>query len=52
MYFRKYGLPKTWLDECLKSAVSEELSKTNLVNAPKYGSNYKKYSLTIFLDHS
>ena len=24
MYFRKYRLPKTWLDKCLKSPVSED----------------------------
>ena len=36
MYFRNYGLPKTWLEQCLKSPVSEAPSKTNMVNAPKY----------------
>ena len=32
MYFRNSELPKTWLDQCLKSPVSEELSKSNMVN--------------------
>ena len=34
MYFRNYGLPKTWLDQCLKSPVSEDPTKSNMVNAP------------------
>ena len=34
MYFRNYGLPKTWLDQCLKSPVSEYPTKSNMVNAP------------------
>ena len=36
MYFRNYGLPKTWLDKCLKSPVSEYPTKSNMVNAPKH----------------
>ena len=35
MYFGNYGLPKTWLDQCLKSPVSEYAWKSNMVNAPK-----------------
>ena len=35
MYFRNYGLRKTWLDQCLKSPVSEDPSKSKMVNAPK-----------------
>ena len=45
MYFRNYGLPKTWLDQCLKSPVSEDPSKSNMVNAPKHCSNLKDTSL-------
>ena len=45
MYFRNYGLPKTWLDQCLKSPVSEDPTKSNMVNAPKYCSNLKDTSL-------
>ena len=41
MYFRNYGLPKTWLDQCLKCPVSEEPLKSNMVNAPKHCSNLK-----------
>ena len=35
MYFRNYGLPKTWLDQCLKTPVSEDPLKSNMVNAIK-----------------
>ena len=44
MFFRNYGLPKTWLDQCLKSPVSEDPSKSNMVNAPKHCSNLKDTS--------
>ena len=36
MYFRNYGLRKTWLDQRLKSPVSEDPLKSNMENAPKY----------------
>ena len=36
MYFRNYGLRKTWLDQRLKSSVSEDPLKSNMKNAPKY----------------
>ena len=36
MYFRNYGLRKTWLDQCLKSPVSQDPAKSKIVNAPKY----------------
>ena len=45
MYFRNYGLPKTWLDQSLKSPVSEDPTKSNMVNAPKHCSNLKDTSL-------
>ena len=45
MYFRNYRLPKTWLDQCLKSPVSENPTKSNMVNAPKHCSNLKDTSL-------
>ena len=35
MYFGNYALPKTWLDQCPKSPVSEYPSKGKMVNAPK-----------------
>ena len=49
MHFRNYGLPKTWLDQCVKSPVSEDPSKSNMVNAPKHCSNLKDTLFTILL---
>ena len=49
MYFRNYGLPKTWLDQCLKSPFSENPTKSNMVNAPKHCSNLKDTSLPYLL---
>ena len=45
MYFRNYGLLKTWLDQCLKSPVSEDPTKSNMVNVAKHCSNLKETSL-------
>ena len=36
MYFWKYGLRTTWLDNRLKSAVSEYPSTSYVVNTPKH----------------
>ena len=36
MYFRNYVLRKTWLDQHLKSPISEDPSESNMENAPKY----------------
>ena len=49
MYFRNCGLPKTWLDQCLKSPVSDDPTKSNMVNAPKHCSNLKDTSLPYLL---
>ena len=49
MYFRNYGLPKTWLDQCLKSPVSEDSTKSSMVNVPKYCRNLKETSLPYLL---
>ena len=51
MYFGNYGLPKTWLDQYVKSPVSENPSESNMVNAPKLCSNLKDTSFTIFINH-
>ena len=51
MYFGNYGLPKTWLDQCLKYPVSEDSSKSNMLNAPKLFPNLKDSPFTIFFDH-
>ena len=49
MYFRNYGLPKTWLYQYLKSPVSEDLTKSNMVNASKHCSNLKDTSILSLL---
>ena len=51
MYFGNYGIPKTWLDQWLKSPFSEDPSKRNMVNAPKHCSNLKNSTFTNFVDH-
>ena len=51
MCFGNYGLPKTWLDKCVKSPVSEDPSKSNMVNAPKNCSDLNDSPFTIFIDH-
>ena len=49
MYFRNYGLPKTLLDQCLKSLLSEDPTKSNMVNTPKHCSNLNNTSLPYLL---
>ena len=49
MYFPNYELPKTLLDHCLKSLVSEDPTKRNMVNAPKHCSNLKDTPLPYLL---
>ena len=49
MYFQNYGLPKTWLDKCLKGPVSDDPTKSNMVNAPKHSANLKDTSLPYLL---
>ena len=51
MYFRNYGLRKTWLDKCLRSLVSEDPSTGNMVNELKYCFNFNDSTLSIFTDH-
>ena len=36
MYFRNYGLQKPWVDKCRKSPVSEDSSKSNMINGCKH----------------
>ena len=36
MYFRNYGLPKTWLGRRLKSPASEQRLTVNMLKVPKY----------------
>ena len=51
MYFRNYGPRRILLDQCLKSPLSRDPSKSNMVNAPKHCRNVKDSSFTIFIDH-
>ena len=50
VYFRNYGPGKTLLDECLRSPLSNDPSKTNMVNAPKHCRNVKDSIFTLFID--
>ena len=52
MYFRNYGLRKTWLDNCLKSTVSEDPSTTSMVNGPKHCWNSNDSTFTILIANS
>ena len=49
MYFLKDRLPKTWLDEWLKSRVSEYPKTDNKENASKHCSNLNDTTFTILL---
>ena len=49
MYIQNYRLPKAWLDQCLKSPVSEDPTKSNMVNTPKHCSNLKDTALLYLL---
>ena len=50
MYFWTYVLPKTWLDNCLKSPVSEDPSTSDMVNGPKHCWNLNDSTFTILID--
>ena len=49
MYFRNHDLPKTWLDQYLKSLVSDDPTKSKMVNAPKHCANLNDTSLPYLL---
>ena len=51
MYFRNYGLQKTWLDICLKSPVSDDPLTGNMVNGIKHCCNLNDRTITIFSDY-
>ena len=48
--FLDLGTPKTWLDKCLRSLVSEVPSISNMVKGPKYCSKLNDRTFTIFID--
>ena len=51
MYFRYYGLRETFLDQCLKSCVSEDSSTENMENGSKHSSHLNYRTFTIFIYH-
>ena len=51
MYFRNYGLRKTWLDQFLTSPVSEGPLTGNMGNVPKHYCNLNDSSFATFIDH-
>ena len=51
MYFQNYRLRKTWLDQCLKSSVSQYPSTDNTVNGPQHYCNLNDRTFTIFINH-
>ena len=48
--FSKLRTPKTYSDKCLKRPVSENASKSSMVNVPKHCSNMHHITFTIFID--
>ena len=51
MYFRNYGLQKTWLDECLKRPVSEHFLTVHMLKAPKDCGKVHNSIFVIFSHH-
>ena len=51
MYFWSYRLRKTWLDKCLKSLISKEPLRSNMLNGSKHSWNLNNSTLTSFIDH-
>ena len=50
IYFWTYRLRKTWLDQCLKSPVSENPLTSDVVNGTKHCWNLNDSTFTIFID--
>ena len=50
MYFWTFGVGKTWLNQSLKSSVSEDPSTSNMVIGPKHCWNLNDSTFTIFID--
>ena len=51
MYFRSYRLEKRLIDNYLKSAVSQSLSKSNMVKALKHIPDHHCGNFMILIDH-
>ena len=50
--FPKLRTLKRWLDKCLKSPVSEDPSRSNMVNVPKHCWNMHHITFIILIGHS
>ena len=50
MCIRTYGLPNAWLDNCLKSPVSDDPATSRIVNGPKHCSKLNDSTFTIFIN--
>ena len=51
MYSPNYGLRKRWLDNCVKSPVSEDPSRNHMVKGNKHCLNLNESTFTMFIDH-
>ena len=51
MYFQKYRLRKTLLDQCLKSHVSQDPSTDNMANGWKDCCNLNESTFPIFINN-
>ena len=49
--FSKLRPPKTWSGRCLKTPVSDDPSKSNIVNVPKHCWNLHHSTFTLFIHH-
>ena len=49
MYFRNYGLGKTWLYKFLKSHASEDTSATNMISRSKHCLTSKLVAHALFV---
>ena len=50
--FPKLPITKTLLDKCLKSPISEDPSKSSMVNGPKHCSDLNHRTFSIFIHYS
>ena len=51
MYFRKYGLQKTYLNNILKNPISKDTSASGMSNRKKHCSNLDETIFGIVIDH-
>ena len=51
MYLWTYGRQKTWLHKRLKSPVSDDPLKGDMVNGPKQSWNMNDSTFTLFIHH-